>query len=66
MNWDMIQGRWKELKGSARQQWGRLTDDELERAAGDREKLAGLIQERYGQSKEQAHQEVDSWMERQV
>lgn len=61
MNWDIIEGKWKQLKGSAQVQWGRLTDDELDEAAGNREKLVGLIQERYGVAKEEAERQVDSF-----
>ena len=62
MNWDQLQGKWTEFKGSAREKWGELTDDELEQAKGDREKLAGKIQQRYGKSKEEAKKEVDNWI----
>lgn len=62
MNWDQVQGKWTELKGSAREKWGELTDDELDQAKGDREKLAGKIQQKYGKTKEEAKQEVDEWI----
>lgn len=62
MNWDQIQGNWKEWKGKARSKWGKLTDDEMEEASGDRERLEGLIQQKYGKTKEEARQEVDEWM----
>jgi uncharacterized protein YjbJ (UPF0337 family) len=62
MNWDQVKGQWKQMKGSARQRWGELTDDELEQAAGDREQLEGLIQQKYGKSKEDAQRDVDQWM----
>ncbi|SLN72763.1 hypothetical protein ROJ8625_03880 [Roseivivax jejudonensis] len=62
MNWDQIKGNWEQLKGSARQQWGKLTDDDLAEAKGDREAMIGKIQARYGKSKEEATQELDSWM----
>ncbi|MBK0325847.1 CsbD family protein [Rhodobacteraceae bacterium F11138] len=62
MNMDQIQGKWKQLKGSAQSKWGELTDDELDRIEGDREQLEGLIQARYGKSKEAAREEVDQWM----
>ncbi|KUO60572.1 MAG: hypothetical protein APF80_02630 [Alphaproteobacteria bacterium BRH_c36] len=65
MNWDQIEGKWKQFKGSAKQQWGELTDDELDRAAGRRDKLEGIIQERYGVAKEEAKKQVDDWMSRQ-
>ncbi|GAA6174645.1 CsbD family protein [Sulfitobacter pacificus] len=62
MNWDQIKGEWKIMKGKARSKWGELTDDELDEAAGEREQLEGLIQKRYGKTKEEAKAEVDSWM----
>jgi uncharacterized protein YjbJ (UPF0337 family) len=55
----MIQGTWKQIKGQARQWWGKLTDDDLEQIAGQRDKLVGKLQERYGYSKQQAEQEVN-------
>ncbi len=64
MNWDQVQGQWKQLKGDALQTWGKLTDDELDQAAGQREKLEGLIQQKYGASKEEAREQVDKWMSR--
>lgn len=64
MNWDQIQGKWKQLKGSAQTEWGKLTDDELDQAEGEHEKLVGLIQEKYGKTKEQAEQEVKDWSSR--
>ena len=48
MNWDQIEGSWKQIKGKAKEQWGRLTDDELDEAAGQRDQLIGKIQARYG------------------
>ena len=65
MNWDQIQGKWKQYQGDARRQWGQLTDDEVEEVQGDRDKLEGLIQERYGRNKEEARREVDDWVARQ-
>lgn len=59
MNKDILQGKWKELRGEARAWWGKLTDDDLERAAGRLEVLAGLLQERYGYSREAAVNEID-------
>jgi uncharacterized protein YjbJ (UPF0337 family) len=61
MNWDQIQGKWKQLKGSARQKWGRLTDDDLEFIAGNRDQFAGRLQERYGIAKEEAERQLDEW-----
>lgn len=62
MNWDRIQGNWKQVSGQAKAQWGKLTDDDLEVVAGRREELAGKIQERYGIAKEDAHQQLGEWM----
>ncbi|MCZ4353955.1 CsbD family protein [Roseovarius aestuarii] len=62
MNWDQVEGKWKQMKGKAQAHWGELTDDELDKAAGNRERLEGLIQERYGKGKEEARNEVDDWL----
>jgi uncharacterized protein YjbJ (UPF0337 family) len=64
MNWDRIEGNWKQFKGSARAQWGRLTDDELDIIEGNREKLAGRIQETYGIARDEAERQVDEWVKR--
>ena len=61
MNWDQIEGKWKQFKGQAKQKWGKLTDDELDVAAGKRDQLSGKIQEHYGYTKEQAERELDEW-----
>lgn len=61
MNWDQIEGKWEQMKGSARNRWGELTDDEIQSAKGDREKFVGLIQERYGKAREEAEKEVSEW-----
>ena len=61
MNWDQIQGKWKQVKGSARQQWGKLTDDDLDMIAGERDKLIGRLQERYGIAREEAQSRADEW-----
>lgn len=61
MNWDVIQGKWKQLKGDTQSFWGRLTDDDVDRAAGDREKLVGIVQERYGLAKDDAERQVDEF-----
>jgi uncharacterized protein YjbJ (UPF0337 family) len=62
LNWDEVSGRWKQFTGKARQNWGKLTDDDLEVAKGRREELVGKIQERYGISKDEANRQVDSWI----
>jgi uncharacterized protein YjbJ (UPF0337 family) len=59
MNKDILQGKWKEMRGEARSWWGKLTDDDLERAAGKFDVLAGLLQERYGYSRDAAVNEID-------
>lgn len=61
MNWDQIEGNWKQFKGQAQSKWGELTDDELQRAKGNRQEMAGIIQEKYGKTREEAEREVDSW-----
>ena len=61
MNGDRIQGNWKQFMGRARQQWGKLTDDDLELVKGKRDELAGRIQERYGIAKDEAERQIDDW-----
>ena len=62
MNWDQVQGSWKQFKGRVKQKWGDLTDDEIDRVEGRQEELAGLVQKReYGKTKEEAQREVDEW-----
>ncbi len=61
MNWDRIEGNWKQAKGKVQEQWGKLTDDDLDVAAGKREQLAGSIQNRYGIAKDEAERQVDEW-----
>lgn len=62
MNWDTIKGKWAQMRGSLRQQWGKLTDDDVESIAGERDKLLGKIQERYGYAKDRAETAVDEWI----
>jgi len=64
MNEDVIKGNWKQLKGRMKQTWGDLTEDDLERAEGDREYLAGRLQERYGLAKDEAHRQVEEFERR--
>jgi uncharacterized protein YjbJ (UPF0337 family) len=61
MNWDQIEGKWKELKGRARSSWGELSDDELDRIGGRKDELIGRIQQRYGLEREEAERQVDDW-----
>jgi uncharacterized protein YjbJ (UPF0337 family) len=62
MDWDRIEGNWKSFKGKAQQQWGKLTDDDLDVIEGRREELEGKIQERYGYAKDKARTEIDTWL----
>ena len=64
MNNDQIAGKWKQLKGSAKEQWGKLTDGDLDQAEGKRDKLVGKIQEKYGIAREEAERQVDDWSNR--
>jgi uncharacterized protein YjbJ (UPF0337 family) len=59
MNWDRIEGSWKELKGKVKEKWGQLTDDDLEQAAGRRDQLIGILQRRYGYDRDRAERELD-------
>ncbi len=62
MNWDQIQGKWKEMSGHMQQKWGKLTDDDLQLVRGDRRELAGRIQNKYGVTKEEADRQIDDWL----
>ena len=62
MNWDGIEGNWKQFTGQIKAQWGHLTDDDLTVIAGKRDQLAGKLQERYGYAKEQAEKELDDFV----
>lgn len=64
MNWDRIEGNWKQLKGKAIEQWGKLTDDDWNVVAGKREQLTGKLQERYGCAKDEAEKQVADWESR--
>jgi uncharacterized protein YjbJ (UPF0337 family) len=63
MDWDRVEGNWKQFKGKAKEKWGELTDDDLTQINGNREQLEGKLQERYGYTKEQARQQLDEWSE---
>jgi uncharacterized protein YjbJ (UPF0337 family) len=65
MNWDRVEGNWKQFSGKVKAQWGQLTDDDIARANGKREQLEGVIQNRYGLAKDQVKQQVDTWLDRQ-
>jgi uncharacterized protein YjbJ (UPF0337 family) len=65
IDWDRIQGNWKQFKGKIRENWGLLTDNDLDKIAGRREQLEGIIQERYGISKDEARKQLDEWLNKQ-
>jgi len=64
VNQDILQGKWKQVKGQVKQQWGKLTDNQLDRIEGRSEELVGLVQETYGYSRERAQKEVDDFSRR--
>ena len=61
MDWNRIEGNWKQFKGAAKEKWGKLTDDDFDLIGGKKDQLAGKIQERYGMSKDDADREIDAW-----
>jgi uncharacterized protein YjbJ (UPF0337 family) len=61
MNWDRIEGNWKQAKGKVKEQWGKLTDDDIAFVNGKRDQLAGRIQERYGIGKDEAERQLSDW-----
>jgi uncharacterized protein YjbJ (UPF0337 family) len=61
MNSDQMQGKWKQLKGSVKEHWGKLTDDDIDIIDGQHDQLVGKIQERYGIAREAAQKQVDDW-----
>jgi uncharacterized protein YjbJ (UPF0337 family) len=62
MNWDQLRGMWNQLSGDVKRHWGKLTDDDVQMVEGDRQRLVGKIQERYGVTKEEADRQVDDWI----
>lgn len=58
MQWDIVEGNWKQFKGKVKEQWGKLTDDDLDRIAGKKDQLAGRLQESYGIGKEDAERQI--------
>jgi uncharacterized protein YjbJ (UPF0337 family) len=62
MNADQLKGKWKQMKGSVKERWGKLTDDDLDIINGQNEQLVGKIQEKYGIAKDEAQRQVDDWM----
>jgi uncharacterized protein YjbJ (UPF0337 family) len=65
MDWDRVEGNWKQMKGKVKEQWGKLTDDDLDVINGKREQLEGRLQQRYGYGKDQAQKEINDWYGRQ-
>jgi uncharacterized protein YjbJ (UPF0337 family) len=62
MNWDRVEGNWKQFKGKAQQKWGKLTDDDLDVIEGKRTELSGKLQARYGYAKDEAEKNIDTWL----
>jgi uncharacterized protein YjbJ (UPF0337 family) len=62
MNTDILKGKWTQVKGDVRNKWGKLTDDDITQIEGDSEKMIGKLQERYGWAREQAHKELDEFL----
>jgi len=63
MNRNILEGKWKQLRGTIREKWGELTDDELDQIAGNSDRLAGLLQEKYGYTQEEAERQIDEFLE---
>jgi uncharacterized protein YjbJ (UPF0337 family) len=61
MDWNRVEGNWKQIKGKVKEKWGQLTDDDLDKISGRRDQLEGKIQERYGIAKDQVRRDVDDW-----
>ena len=62
MNEDIFEGKWTQLKGKVKEQWGKLTDDEIDQLDGKKDQLVGRVQERYGIARDQAERDVDTWL----
>ena len=65
MDWNRVEGNWKQVKGKVKEQWGKLTDDDLDVIAGKQDQLEGKLQERYGYAKDRAQKEMNDWYGRQ-
>ena len=61
MDWNRVEGNWKQMKGAVKQQWGKMTDDDLTQIDGSQEKLEGIIQERYGIARDETRKQINSW-----
>jgi uncharacterized protein YjbJ (UPF0337 family) len=59
---NVLEGKWNQIKGQIKQQWGELTDDDIDRIRGNREEMIGILQEKYGKSREEAEQELDEFL----
>ena len=66
MDWNRVEGNWKQVTGAVKEQWGKLTDDDLTTVNGQRDKLEGKIQERYGLAKDKVREDIDAWYQRQT
>ena len=64
MNWNQVEGNWESFKGKVQQQWGKLTDDDLDVINGKRKELAGRLQARYGKEQEVIESDIDTWLSR--
>ena len=62
MKWDRVEGNWKEVKGKVQQQWGKLTNDDIDVIEGKRTELAGRLQQRYSVAKDDAERQIDTWL----
>ncbi|MCX7361972.1 MAG: CsbD family protein [Alphaproteobacteria bacterium] len=63
MNWDRVEGNWKQFSGKVQEKWGKLTDDDLTVVKGKQDQLVGRIQERYGIAKDEAERQVNTWVD---
>ena len=63
MDWNRIEGNWKQFKGSAKEKWAKLTDDDVELIGGKKDRLMGVLKERYGHARDVAEREIDGWIE---
>jgi uncharacterized protein YjbJ (UPF0337 family) len=61
MDWNRVEGNWKQIKGQIKEKWGKLTDDDLNVINGKRDQLEGKLQERYGYPKDQTKKDIDDW-----
>lgn len=63
MNTDIAEGKWKQMKGAIQKKWGDITDDDFDRIKGNQERFAGVLQEKYGKSKEEAKKEINTYLD---